>query len=163
MTRRSRRIIMTCLANTFNCEVGKLPFTYLGLPLSLTKPKIIDFTPIVNRCERRLVATSAFLSQAGRLEITNSVLSALPTFCMSTFLLQQSVIEQIDKFRKIYLWRGSDVNAKQRPKAAWTMVCRSKEEGGLGVINIRTQNETLLLKHLHKFFNKEDLPWVAQI
>jgi len=27
------------------------------------------------------------------------------------------------------------------------MVCRSKEEGGLGVINIRTQNEALLVKH----------------
>jgi hypothetical protein len=117
------------LASTFNCEVRKLLFTYLGLPLSLTKPKVIDFTPIVNRCERRLAATSAFLSQAGRLEITNSVLSALPTFCMSTFLLQQSVIEQIDKFRKICLWRGSDVNKKQRSKIAGAMVCRSKRKG----------------------------------
>jgi hypothetical protein len=43
------------------------------------------------------------------------------------------------------------------------MVCRSREEGGLGIINIKTQNEALLLKHLHKFFNKEDLPWVSLI
>jgi hypothetical protein len=91
------------LARTFNCEVGRLPFTYLGLPLNLTKPRVIDFTPLVNRCERRLAATSIFLSQAGRLEITNSVLSTLPTFCMSTYLLQQTVIDQIDKFRKICL------------------------------------------------------------
>jgi hypothetical protein len=151
------------LARTFNCDMGTLPFTYLGLPLSLTKPRIIDFSPLVNRCERRLAATSTFLSQAGRLEVTNSIFTALPTFCMSTFLLQQLVIEQIDKFRKLCLWRGADVNAKQRPKAAWTMVCRSKEEGGLGVINIKTQNESLLLKHLHKFFNKDDTPWVSLV
>jgi len=28
-------------------------FTYLGLPLGLIKPKIDEFLPIVNRCERR--------------------------------------------------------------------------------------------------------------
>jgi hypothetical protein len=33
------------LARTFNCEKGLLPFTYLGLPLGLTKPKVIDFSP----------------------------------------------------------------------------------------------------------------------
>jgi hypothetical protein len=43
------------------------------------------------------------------------------------------------------------------------MVCRAREEGGLGVLNIKTQNEALLIKHLHKFFNKEDLPWVSLI
>lgn len=50
------------LARTFNCEKGKLPFTYLGLPLGLTKPKVIDFSPLVTRCERRLAATSTFLN-----------------------------------------------------------------------------------------------------
>ena len=151
------------LARTFGCETGMLPFTYLGLPLSLTKPKAIDFTPLVNRCERRLAVTSVFLSQAGRLELANSVLSALPTFCISTFLLQQNVIDQIDKFRKHCLWRRADINAKQKPKAAWPMVCRSREDGGLRILNIKTQNEALLIKHLHKFFNREDLPWVSLI
>jgi len=42
-------------------------------------------------------------------------------------------------------------------------VCKSKSEGGQGVIDLKTQNEALLLKHLMKFFNKEDIPWVALI
>jgi len=42
-------------------------------------------------------------------------------------------------------------------------VCKSKSEGGLGVIDLKTQNEALLLKQLMKFFNKEDIPWVAFI
>jgi len=42
------------LARTLNCETGKLPFTYLGLPLGLTKPKVIDFSPLVSKCERRV-------------------------------------------------------------------------------------------------------------
>ena len=33
------------LAQLFECAVGSSPFTYLGLPLGLTKPKVIDFLP----------------------------------------------------------------------------------------------------------------------
>lgn len=95
--------------------------------------------------------------------MTNSIFSALPTFCMSTFLLQQIVIEQNDKFRKLCLWRGADINAKKKPKVVWPAVCREKDEGGLGVLNLAAQNETLLIKHLSKFFNKEDIPWVSLI
>jgi hypothetical protein len=40
------------------------------------------------------------------------------------------------------------------------MVTKPKLKRGLGVINLRRQNEALLLKNLHKFFNKEDLPWL---
>lgn len=39
-------------------------------------------------------------------------------------------------------------------------MCLPKQEGGLGVINLNTQNEALLLKFLHMFFNKADIPWV---
>lgn len=58
------------LARTFSCEKGNLPFTYLGLPLSLTKPRVIDFSPLVSRCERRLAATSTFLNYALSLEVS---------------------------------------------------------------------------------------------
>ncbi|WVZ99154.1 hypothetical protein U9M48_044493 [Paspalum notatum var. saurae] len=35
------------LASTFGCSAGSLPFTYLGLPLGTTKPKVEDFLPLV--------------------------------------------------------------------------------------------------------------------
>jgi hypothetical protein len=40
------------------------------------------------------------------------------------------------------------------------MVCKPKDQGGLGVVNLSTQNNCLLMKHLHKFYNKANLPWV---
>jgi hypothetical protein len=43
------------------------------------------------------------------------------------------------------------------------MVCQPKEEGGLGVLNLQTHNEALLLKHFHKFYNKIDILWVQLI
>ena len=153
----------TSLAQLFGCMVWSLPFTYLGLPLGLTKPKVINFLPMVTKCERRLAYTSAFLSQAGRLEVTNSIFSALPMFFMSTFRLHNSVIKQVDLYRKHSLWRGADLHDKTPPKAAWELVCLPKSEGGLGVLNLQTQNEALLLKYLHKFFNRQDIPWVNLI
>jgi hypothetical protein len=43
------------------------------------------------------------------------------------------------------------------------MVTKSKLKGGLDVINLRLQNEELLMKNLHKFYNKEELPWAQLI
>jgi hypothetical protein len=76
---------------------------------------------------------------------------------MCSLELPKTVIKQIDKLRKHCLWRGADINAKKNPKATWEMVCKPKE-GGLGVIDIKKQNEALLMKNLDKFFNKHDIP-----
>ena len=109
------------------------------------------------------MAFSSFLSDAGRLQLTNAVLIALPTFAMCTFPLPKTMIKQIDKFRKHCLWRGSDLSRKKPSKAAWLLVYAPKPDGGLGVINLAVQNESLLLKHLHKFYNKVDIPWVQLV
>ena len=92
--------------------------------------------------------------------MTNAVFTAIQLFHMGTNLLPKTIIKQIDKYRKHCLWRGSNINAKTPPKYAGSIVCLPKTEGGLGVINLKTHNETLLLKNLHKFFNKVDAPWV---
>lgn len=146
------------LARTFGCSKGTLPFTYLGLPLGLTKPRVQDYLPLINKCERRLASVSSFLSQAGRLELTNAVFTALPTFYMCTLALPKTLIKQIDKFRKHCLWRGSDINARSQPKAAWNMICIPNDEDGLGIIDIEKLNQALLLKNLDKFFDKSGIP-----
>jgi len=106
------------LAKTFGCSKGTLPFTYLGLPLGTTKPRIVDFLTLVNKCEKRLGGISNMLNQAGKLQITNIVLSAMPTYYMCTLELPKAIIKQIDKLRKNCLWRVSDVNGRGMPKAA---------------------------------------------
>ena len=58
-------VSMAHLATAFGCQVGKLPFTYLGLPVGTTRPKIVDLLPLVDCMERRLTASSCFLSQGG--------------------------------------------------------------------------------------------------
>jgi hypothetical protein len=72
------------LAGVFGCKLESLPFTYLGLPMGTTKPRVDHFGFIMNKTERRLTATSNLLTHAGRLELVNSVLSSLPTYAMCT-------------------------------------------------------------------------------
>jgi hypothetical protein len=43
------------------------------------------------------------------------------------------------------------------------MVQKPKAKEGLGVINLRVQNDALLLKQLHKFYTKYDTLWVKLI
>lgn len=151
------------LTKTFGCSEGSLPFIYLGLPLSISRPRVCEYLPLVDKCAKRLSGLSSFLNQAGRLQMTNVVFSALPTFYMCSLLLPKTIIKQIDKYRKHCLWRGSDINAKNPPKAAWELVCRPKVEGGLGVLDLQKQNKALLTKNLAKFFNKDDIPWVQLV
>lgn len=146
------------LANSLGCATGSLPFTDLGLLLGTTKPSVQEFLPLVRKCERKILVTSNLLSQAGKLIMVNSVISSFPTFMMCSMNIPITVIKQINMYRKHCLWRGSDINSKKPPKAAWKMVCLPKEEGGPGVIDLRVQIEALLMKNLHKFFNKENLP-----
>jgi hypothetical protein len=66
------------LAEAFGCLVGSFPFTYLGLPMGLTKPQVKDYAPLICRIERRLSASFQFLSYAGRLQLINSVYALSP-------------------------------------------------------------------------------------
>jgi len=103
--------------------------------MGTTKPRIEHFGFTMNKVERRLTATSNFLSHAGRLELVNSVLSSLPTYAMCTLQLPISVIEYIDRARRHCLWRGSDSNAKMKCLVAWKKCIKPKRKDGLGVGN----------------------------
>jgi hypothetical protein len=39
---------------------------------------------------------------------------------------------------------------------AWEMVCKPKDKGRLGVINLEIQNDAMIMKQLLKFFNHSD-------
>jgi len=151
------------LASAFGCLIGTFPFTYLGLPMGLTKPQVKDYAPLICRIERRLSASSQFLSYAGHLQLVNSVLSSLPTYYMCSLKIPAAVIEIMDKHRKNCLWRGSDFRKNGYNLAARNLVQRPKGKGGLGVINLSLQNEALLIKQLDKFYKKENVQWVKLI
>jgi hypothetical protein len=101
------------LAATFQCQQGEFPFTYLGLPLSMSKPSLQDYLPLVGQVERRLVSTSMPLRQGGKLLLVNSVLSSSTTFYLCSIKVPATILKQVDRYMRHCLWRGSDMNAKK--------------------------------------------------
>jgi hypothetical protein len=140
-------------ANTICCQTGSFPFTYLGLPLIISKPSLEHFLPMVCKVERRLCGIANFLNYGGKFELVKSVLSSLPLFYMSCLEIPVGITEQIIKYMRHYLWRkkNQEVQARGNALISSDKVCRPKDRGGLGVLNLQTQNKALLLKNLHKF------------
>jgi hypothetical protein len=151
------------MAVVFGCQVRSYPFTYLGLPMGTTKPKVEDFSPLVSKVERRISTTVSWLSMAGRATMVDSAVFTIPIYTLCSVKMHITNINSIGRARKHGLWRGTDVAGKGKPLVAWGKVTTPKDKGGLGLKNLRIMNEALLIKHLHKFYNKEDVPWVQLI
>ena len=72
------------------------------------------------------------------------------------------ILKQLERIQRQCLWRKS--RGQPAPSlAAWDLICRPKNRGGLGILNLGVQNVALLLKHANHFLNKKDLPWVSLI
>ena len=108
-------------------------------------------------------ACARFLDYGGRLTLVQSVLSSLPIHYLSSLKLQKGLINKIDRARRHCLWARDGDNATPHSLAAWNLVCRPKQHGGLGVLNLELHNKALLLKHLHKFFCRDNTPWVKLV
>lgn len=151
-------------ANLFGCSVGSMPFTYLGLPLGTSKPTILDLMPLVCSAELRLTSMIAMMSYSGKLSWLNATVTSLLIYAMCTLKFSPKLIEMLDKIRRRCLWtKKTEQGDKCNSLAAWDMVCKPKKHGGLGVINIKVQNDALIMKLLHKFYSKLDVPWVHLI
>jgi hypothetical protein len=100
--------LVTLLAEDFGCQVGTMPFTYLGLPLGTTRPTMRDMMPLVCRLERKLSSSSSFLSQGARLQLINSALASMPLHFLCSLKLSACFTLQLDRILRQCLWRDFD-------------------------------------------------------
>jgi hypothetical protein len=105
--------LVTLLAEDFGCQVGTMPFTYLGLPLGTTRPTMRDMMPLVCRLERKLSSSYSFLSQGARLQLINSVLASMPLHFLCSLKLSAGFTLQLDRILRQCLWRDFDNEKKQ--------------------------------------------------
>jgi len=102
------------------------------------------------------------LSEGQRLQLINSALSSMPIHFLLSLHIPPGTIEQLNRITRQCLWRDNYDTPKQS-LAAREMICKPKMKGGLGIVNFQIKNEALLIKHLHKFYNREDAPWVKLV
>jgi hypothetical protein len=105
--------LVALLAEDFGCQVGTMPFTYLGLPLGMTRPTMRDMMPLVCRLERKLSSSSSFLSQGARLQLINSALASMPLHFLCSLKLSAGFTLQMDRILRQCLWRDFENEKKQ--------------------------------------------------
>lgn len=148
------------LAHLLGCKVGGLPTRYLGLPLSTRPPCKEDWRGIIRKIQNKIDGwQEKLLSRWGRLILVNVVLSNLPLYYLSVFMPPKWVIKRIETLRRDFFWTGGQNPPGIRCLASWQSVCRSKNEGGLGILDISTMNRAFLVKWWWKFQNAPQLQW----
>jgi len=104
-------------------------------------PRRMQFwEPVVEKVKARLSAWKGkCLSFAGRLCLIKSVLTSILLFYLSFYKAPKSVCDKISSIQRSFLWAwGKD--RKHISWVRWENVCKSQEEGGLGVKDIRNFN-----------------------
>ena len=130
----------------FTCVEGKLPMKYLGIPAHNVRLRNLDWKNAEEKMEKKLGTWQGrFLSYGGKLALIRESLSNVPFYMMSLFELPKGVEKKMDVIRKRLLWNGND-NENKYHLVNWETVCQPTDQGGLGVVDLRVMNISLLCK-----------------
>jgi hypothetical protein len=90
-------------AELFGCRTGKFPLKYLGILIHYRKLSNAEWKRVEEHFEKRLSSWKGkHLSIGGKLTLINSVLSSLPMYMMSFFVMPQGALKKLDYFRSIF-------------------------------------------------------------
>jgi hypothetical protein len=129
----------------FGCNAGEYPFTYLGIPMHHRQLLNAQWSKVEERFQKKLSYWKAkYLSYGGCLVLLNSVLSSLPMYIMSFFEIPKGVLKNLDHFQSRFFWQVSSDKHKYR-LAKWDILCRPKDQGGLGILDLQLQKNACWL------------------
>ena len=109
---------------------GKLPFRYLGLPITASKLSKSECSLLVEKITGKMRTwASRHISYAGRVVLINSVLFGMYNFWAKVFFLPHEVVLKVTNICRNFLWGGSEAYNKA-PYIAWDTMCTSRKQGG---------------------------------
>ncbi|GJR30056.1 RNA-directed DNA polymerase, eukaryota, reverse transcriptase zinc-binding domain protein [Tanacetum coccineum] len=148
---------------TLPFKIGSLPVSYLGVPLITKHLTFTDCKGLIDKVKIKVNDwKNKLLSYASRLQLIASILSSMQVYWASVFILPKSVIMDINKLLKGFLWYQENLS-KGKAKVAWKQVYKSKDEGCLGIKDLSTCNEVLMAKHLWNVASRKESLWVKWI
>jgi len=100
---------------------------------------------MVDKVRSRLTSWKGkLISMVGQVCLIKSVISTLPLYYLSFFKIPRSVIKDLVRLQRNFLW-GWGYEAKKIAWISWGSICRLREAGGL-IRDIDNFNTTLLAK-----------------
>ncbi|KAJ9536539.1 hypothetical protein OSB04_un000291 [Centaurea solstitialis] len=151
------------ILNCLPFRQGSFPIRYLGVPLSPVALKAADYGCMIARVNDRIGNwKSKFLSFAGRRQLIISVLQSLQLYWMAVYVFPSVVTHQLEALFRDFLWAQGD-SSKGKCKVAWSLVCRPRECGGLGIKRLGVWNRAIVAKNLWAVMTKQNTLWVRWI
>jgi len=140
------QVTLQRFAAILSCDTMAPPFIYLGLPVGGSHKRDAFWNGVIEKVQARLSRWKGrSLSMAGRICLIRSVVSSIPLFFMSLFRLPTGVARKLIKLQRDFLW-GWGAEGRKIVWASWNLVCKPREFGGLGIIDLRLFNLALLGK-----------------
>lgn len=119
---------------------------YLGLPEYIGKNRYDTFSYLAQRIQHKMENWySKLLSPAGKEVLLKAVVTAIPTYAMSCFLLPYRLVDRVTQTMRRFWW-SSDPTKNKMAWVAWDKITNSKNDGGLGIRNLMDFNIALLAK-----------------
>jgi hypothetical protein len=126
------------------CEVGTLPFRFLGLPLGIRKVSTAQLQPVVDNVVKRLQPWCAkLMNRGGRTFLVQTTLSAMLVYALMSLDVPPNTLEAFTKVCRAFLWKGRREVNGGHCLVAWDEVTTPKCFGGLGLPYLRLLNLAL--------------------
>lgn len=141
---RCEGIAIEAVMEGTQCTTKPFPITYLGLPLSDVRLKRDDLQPILDSLAKRLRGWKAkLISLPGRIELIRTTLSAMAIYRLMAIAPPAWFIKFVDRLRRGFLWAADETAPAGRCLVSWRQVCRPRELGGLGILDLQMQGAAL--------------------
>jgi len=131
---------------------------YLGIQVGFHLPLEANFDKMLSALKGKLINWSTCrLSLAGRILVVNQVLFASMWYLAASWNLYPRMCSQVRGVVRNFIWSGKATNA--RVKVKWETLVHPTSQGGLEIIDPKTQLEVLLAKLLIRGLAPGGEPW----
>ncbi|XP_026396984.1 uncharacterized protein LOC113291698 [Papaver somniferum] len=147
------------LALELGCKVDELPITYLGMPIGALRRNKEGWDAVIQKMKKKLAPWKrVFLNKAGRITLIRSALESITTYFMSLLILPVAVEKELNIIMRRFLW-GEEGDQRKMSWVSWLKICNLKENGGLGIRNLRLVNKALLAKWHWRYAREKQALW----
>jgi hypothetical protein len=131
---------------------------YLGIQVGYHLLPEANFDKMLSALKGKLISWSTCrLSLAGRILVANQVLLASMWYLAASWDPNPKMCSQVRGVVRNFIWSGKSTNA--RAKVKWETLVLPTTQGGLGIIDPKTQSEALLAKLLIRGLTPGGEPW----
>ena len=104
----------------FPSKIMHFPMMYLGLPLLVSRLKVVHLLSLEDKATRNLAPwIGQLMAVPGRVFQVKAVLTALAICTITYVVLPAKVLKRIDALRHAFLWAGCDKVTEAKCKINW--------------------------------------------